>query len=471
MIKKTVKFGLKALLLLGLLGAVPTLQSHAQEVVNLSDHNQDQFYAEISSALQGSSNEVRIISTSDIVMDNLGLDITIPENKKIIWEAKISAINTEDHPLLILRGNGSFEFKNGFLKHSNGRDGISIFDNIKMEVNGGLIEASKIGILINTDIDGSFTMNDGQILCHDSNVSVCNAISVAEHNQGRVVINGGFLFGFNERPLVITHTLEKLTGVVSVDFDLNNAALQNTFHYNGGKILAFHYKNINPRYYLKGSSAGLDALPDGQNDPKPIWEAQGIHFGNRLVDIPLQYPGVIINELTLPSDTLYKDDFTAPTLPKEAEDEGARLRVTYNDDLQKPILPGEYEVKVSIAHIGDPDTSHYVPTNEISLGKFKIKKRQVTLTPVDATMTVNQSLPAFTATVRGDGIAAGDDLGYRVVTTADGRTVGTFPLNIELDPSAAGTTYDPNGYDLVLNEGALTVQAENQQPQNPQQPQ
>lgn len=477
--KKTVNSVLKALLLIGLLCVRPTLQAQAREIVNLSEHGQENFYGEIANALQR-SDEVRITSNSNIVMNSgTGLDISIPVDKKIIWEADISADNAGFFPLLILRGGGSFEFKKGSLRHSSSSDGISIFDNIKMEMNGGLIEASNIGIQLHCNSEGSFKMNGGKILVHDQNVSTCNAIAVSGDNQGRVEINGGLLFGFNEKPIAITDGWEKIKGVVSVDLDMHNPNLHNIFRHNGGTILAFRYRNVNhPRYYIKGSSADLDALANSQNDSRPVWDARGIRFHNQLIEIPLQYPGVTVHELALPSDTLYKDGFTVPALPESArsEDADASLTVTYNGNPQIPELPGEYEVKVKVNNDkvnngSNPDDIYYVPTDEFSLGKFRIRKRQIILTPVDTVITVNQALPDFTATVRGDGIAAGDDLGYRVVTTADGRSAGTFPLSIEFDPRAIGVTYNPEGYEnFVLNTGTLTVLSKNRQPQNPHTP-
>ncbi len=84
-------------------------------------------------------------------------------------------------------------------------------------------------------------------------------------------------------------------------------------------------------------------------------------------------------------------------------------------------------------------------------GDLQITKATLTVTADDKIMTLNDSLPTFTGTVTG--VKNGDNITATYSTTADGHTVGTFPIVPELhDPDSRL----PN-YNVTLVNGTLTV--------------
>ena len=416
---------------------------------------------------------IRVSGNAQMEPTANSIEITIPQGKKIIWEASItgSAANV----LLKIKSTGTggeFEMVSGTLRSeahsalaSTDRNGYTNFT-----IKGGEIISGKHASAptVNFNGKGRFNMTAGTII----NYAADYALTLQPKADTNHSITGGTLLACGEKNAADIKANNDVIGLAappsinsSVDID---AQRTNIICWN--KTV---YNNRTPviRYVAEHDSRDILAYPGSQT--KFMWTKENGNAAIKYTNSNGESGSIVLDEAAVEnidfpnvSDAVYDksghgaDNFEAP------DHSNIEFKYKYaqgNISSDKPVNAGEYEVttKLSLTY-GEL---------EVNLGKFTINKRPVTVEVADKEINVNEALPNDFSDYSVSNLANGDNREDAIMQMpsftwgTDGTSVGEFNISTS---TAINYTNNYMPASTALR-GVLKVKAAQSDSQQPQQ--
>ena len=416
---------------------------------------------------------IRVSGNAQMEPTANSIEITIPQGKKIIWEASItgSAANV----LLKIKSTGmggEFEMVSGTLRSeahsalaSTDRNGYTNFT-----IKGGEIISGKHASAptVNFNGKGRFNMTAGTII----NYAADYALTLQPKADTNHSITGGTLLACGEKNAADIKANNDVIGLAappsinsSVDID---AQRTNIICWN--KTV---YNNRTPviRYVAEHDSRDILAYPGSQT--KFMWTKENGNAAIKYTNSNGESGSIVLDEAAVEnidfpniSDAVYDksghgaDNFEAP--------DHSNIGFKYKDaqgniSSDKPVNAGEYEVTTKLS-----------PTYgelEVNLGKFTINKRPVTVEVADKEINVNEALPNDFSDYSVSNLANGDNREDAIMQMpsftwgTDGTSVGEFNISTS---TAINYTNNYMPASTALR-GVLKVKAAQSNSQQPQQ--
>ena len=416
---------------------------------------------------------IRVSGNAQMEPTANSIEITIPQGKKIIWEASItgSAANV----LLKIKSTGTggeFEMVSGTLRSeahsalaSTDRNGYTNFT-----IKGGEIISGKHASAPTVKFNGKgqFNMTAGTIIKYAADYSL-TLQPKADTNHS---ITGGTLLACGEKNAADIKANNDVIGLAappsinsSVDID---AQRTNIICWN--KTV---YNNRTPviRYVAEHDSRDILAYPGSQT--KFMWTKENGAAAIKYTNSNGESGSIVLDEAAVEnidfpnvSDAVYDksghgaDNFEAP--------DHSNIGFKYKDaqgniSNDKPVNAGEYEVTTKLS-----------PTYgelEVNLGKFTINKRPVTVEVADKEINVNEALPNDFSDYNVSNLANGDNREDAIMQMpsftwgTDGTSVGEFNISTS---TAINYTNNYMPASTALR-GVLKVKAAQSNSQQPQQ--
>ena len=416
---------------------------------------------------------IRVSGNAQMEPTANSIEITIPQGKKIIWEASItgSAANV----LLKIKSTGTggeFEMVSGTLRSeahsalaSTDRNGYTNFT-----IKGGEIISGKHASAptVNFNGKGRFNMTAGTII----NYAADYALTLQPKADTNHSITGGTLLACGEKNATDIKANNDVIGLAappsinsSVDID---AQRTNIICWN--KTV---YNNRTPviRYVAEHDSRDILAYPGSQT--KFMWTKENGNAAIKYTNSNGESGSIVLDEAAVEdidfpnvSDAVYDksghgvDNFEAP--------DHSNIGFKYKDaqgniSSDKPVNAGEYEVTTKLS-----------PTYgelEVNLGKFTINKRPVTVEVADKEINVNEALPNDFSDYSVSNLANGDNREDAIMQMpsftwgTDGTSVGEFNISTS---TAINYTNNYMPASTALR-GVLKVKAAQSDSQQPQQ--
>ncbi|WHE86223.1 hypothetical protein [Lachnoanaerobaculum gingivalis] len=416
---------------------------------------------------------IRVSGNAQMEPTANSIEITIPQGKKIIWEASItgSAANV----LLKIKSTGTggeFEMVSGTLRSeahsalaSTDRNGYTNFT-----IKGGEIISGKHASAptVNFNGKGRFNMTAGTII----NYAADYALTLQPKADTNHSITGGTLLACGEKNAADIKANNDVIGLAappsinsSVDID---AQRTNIICWN--KTV---YNNRTPviRYVAEHDSRDILAYPGSQT--KFMWTKENGNAAIKYTNSNGESGSIVLDEAAVEnidfpnvSDAVYDksghgaDNFEAP--------DHSNIGFKYKDaqgniSSDKPVNAGEYEVTTKLS-----------PTYgelEVNLGKFTINKRPVTVEVADKEINVNEALPNDFSDYSVSNLANGDNREDAIMQMpsftwgTDGTSVGEFNISTS---TAINYTNNYMPASTALR-GVLKVKAAQSNSQQPQQ--
>ena len=416
---------------------------------------------------------VRVSGNAQMEPTANSIEITIPQGKKIIWEASItgSAANV----LLKIKSTGTggeFEMVSGTLRSeahsalaSTDRNGYTNFT-----IKGGEIISGKHASAptVNFNGKGRFNMTAGTII----NYAADYALTLQPKADTNHSITGGTLLACGEKNAADIKANNDVIGLAappsinsSVDID---AQRTNIICWN--KTV---YNNRTPviRYVAEHDNRDILAYPGSQT--KAMWISENGKAAIRYTNSngksgSAVFEDAAVENIDFPnvSDAVYDksghgvDNFEAP--------DHSNIEFKYKDEQgnissDKPVNAGEYEVTTKLSPTYDE--------LEVNLGKFTINKRPVTVEVADKEINVNEALPNDFSDYSVSNLANGDNREDAIMQMpsftwgTDGTSVGEFNISTS---TAINYTNNYMPASTALR-GVLKVKAAQSNSQQPQQ--
>lgn len=417
---------------------------------------------------------IRVSGNAEMEPTANSIEITIPQGKKIIWEASItgSAANV----LLKIKSTGmggEFEMVSGTLRSeahsalaSTDRNGYTNFT-----IKGGEIISGKHASAptVNFNGKGRFNMTAGTII----NYAADYALTLQPKADTNHSITGGTLLACGEKNAADIKANNDVIGLAappsinsSVDID---AQRTNIICWN--KTV---YNNRTPviRYVAEHDSRDILAYPGSQT--KFMWTKENGAAAIKYTNSNGESGNIVLDEAAVEnidfpnvSDAVYDksghgaDNFEAP--------DHSNIGFKYKDaqgniSSGKPVNAGEYEVTTKL--------STTYGELEVNLGKFTINKRPVTVEVADKEINVNEALPNDFSDYSVSNLANGDNREDAIMQMpsftwgTDGTSVGEFNISTS---TAINYTNNYMPASTALR-GVLKVKAAQSNSQQPQQP-
>lgn len=416
---------------------------------------------------------IRVSGNAQMEPTANSIEITIPQGKKIIWEASItgSAANV----LLKIKSTGTggeFEMVSGTLRSeahsalaSTDRNGYTNFT-----IKGGEIISGKHASAptVNFNGKGRFNMTAGTII----NYAADYALTLQPKADTNHSITGGTLLACGEKNAADIKANNDVIGLAappsinsSVDID---AQRTNIICWN--KTV---YNNRTPviRYVAEHDSRDILAYPGSQT--KFTWTKENGNAAIKYTNSNGESGSIVLDEAAVEnidfpnvSDAVYDksghgaDNFEAP----DHSNVGFKYKDAQgNISSDKPVNAGEYEVTTKLS-----------PTYgelEVNLGKFTINKRPVTVEVADKEINVNEALPNDFSDYSVSNLANGDNREDAIMQMpsftwgTDGTSVGEFNISTS---TAINYTNNYMPASTALR-GVLKVKAAQSNSQQPQQ--
>ena len=416
---------------------------------------------------------IRVSGNAQMEPTANSIEITIPQGKKIIWEASItgSAANV----LLKIKSTGTggeFEMVSGTLRSeahsalaSTDRNGYTNFT-----IKGGEIISGKHASAptVNFNGKGRFNMTAGTII----NYAADYALTLQPKADTNHSITGGTLLACGEKKAADIKANNDVIGLAappsinsSVDID---AQRTNIICWN--KTV---YNNRTPviRYVAEHDSRDILAYPGSQT--KFMWTKENGAAAIKYTNSNGESGSIVLDEAAVEnidfpnvSDAVYDksghgaDNFEAP----DHSNVGFKYKDAQgNISSDKPVNAGEYEVTTKLS-----------PTYgelEVNLGKFTINKRPVTVEVADKEINVNEALPNDFSDYSVSNLANGDNREDAIMQMpsftwgTDGTSVGEFNISTS---TAINYTNNYMPASTALR-GVLKVKAAQSNSQQPQQ--
>lgn len=416
---------------------------------------------------------IRVSGNAQMESTANSIEITIPQGKKIIWEASItgSAANV----LLKIKSTGTggeFEMVSGTLRSeahsalaSTDRNGYTNFT-----IKGGEIISGKHASAptVNFNGKGRFNMTAGTII----NYAADYALTLQPKADTNHSITGGTLLACGEKNAADIKANNDVIGLAappsinsSVDID---AQRTNIICWN--KTV---YNNRTPviRYVAEHDSRDILAYPGSQT--KFTWTKENGNAAIKYTNSNGESGSIVLDEAAVEnidfpnvSDAVYDksghgvDNLQAP----DHSNVGFKYKDAQgNISSDKPVNAGEYEVTTKLS-----------PTYgelEVNLGKFTINKRPVTVEVADKEINVNEALPNDFSDYSVSNLANGDNREDAIMQMpsftwgTDGTSVGEFNISTS---TAINYTNNYMPASTALR-GVLKVKAAQSNSQQPQQ--
>lgn len=380
---------------------------------------------------------IRVSGNAQMEPTANSIEITIPQGKKIIWEASItgSAANV----LLKIKSTGTggeFEMVSGTLRSeahsalaSTDRNGYTNFT-----IKGGEIISGKHASAptVNFNGKGQFNMTGGTII----NYAADYALTLQPKDDTNHSITGGTLLACGEKNATDIKANNDVIGLAappSINSSVNiDAQRTNIICWN--KTV---YNNRTPKikYVAEHDSRDILAYPGSQT--KFMWTKENGEAAIKYTNSDGESGSVVLDEaegenIDFPnvSDAVYDksghgvDNLQAP--------DHSNIGFKYKDaqgniSSDKPVNAGEYEVTTKLS-----------PTYgelEVNLGKFTINKRPVTVEVADKEINVNEALPNDFSDYNVSNLANGDNREDAIMQMplftwgTDGTSVGEFNIS------------------------------------------
>ncbi len=380
---------------------------------------------------------IRVSGNAQMEPTANSIEITIPQGKKIIWEASItgSAANV----LLKIKSTGTggeFEMVSGTLRSeahsalaSTDRNGYTNFT-----IKGGEIISGKHASAptVNFNGKGQFNMTAGTII----NYAADYALTLQPKDDTNHSITGGTLLACGEKNATDIKANNDVIGLAappSINSSVNiDAQRTNIICWN--KTV---YNNRTPKikYVAEHDSRDILAYPGSQT--KFMWTKENGEAAIKYTNSDGESGSVVLDEAEVEnidfpnvSDAVYDksghgvDNFVAP--------DHSNIGFKYKDaqgniSSDKPVNAGEYEVTTKLS-----------PTYgelEVNLGKFTINKRPVTVEVADKEINVNEALPNDFSDYNVSNLANGDNREDAIMQMpsftwgTDGTSVGEFNIS------------------------------------------
>lgn len=380
---------------------------------------------------------IRVSGNAEMEPTANSIEITIPQGKKIIWEASItgSAANV----LLKIKSTGTggeFEMVSGTLRSeahsalaSTDRNGYTNFT-----IKGGEIISGKHASAptVNFNGKGQFNMTAGTII----NYAADYALTLQPKDDTNHSITGGTLLACGEKNATDIKANNDVIGLAappSINSSVNiDAQRTNIICWN--KTV---YNNRTPKikYVAEHDSRDILAYPGSQT--KFMWTKENGEAAIKYTNSDGESGSVVLDEAEVEnidfpnvSDAVYDksghgvDNLQAP--------DHSNIGFKYKDaqgniSSDKPVNAGEYEVTTKLS-----------PTYgelEVNLGKFTINKRPVTVEVADKEINVNEALPNDFSDYNVSNLANGDNREDAIMQMpsftwgTDGTSVGEFNIS------------------------------------------
>lgn len=380
---------------------------------------------------------IRVSGNAEMESTANSIEITIPQGKKIIWEASItgSAANV----LLKIKSTGTggeFEMVSGTLRSeahsalaSTDRNGYTNFT-----IKGGEIISGKHASAptVNFNGKGQFNMTAGTII----NYAADYALTLQPKDDTNHSITGGTLLACGKKNAADIKANNDVIGLAappsinsSVDID---AQRTNIICWN--KTV---YNNRTPVIRYVAEHDNRDILTYPGSITKAMWISENGKAAIRYTNSNGESGSIVLDEAAVEnidfpnvSDAVYDksghgvDNFEAP----DHSNVGFKYKDAQgNISSDKPVNAGEYEVTTKLS-----------PTYgelEVNLGKFTINKRPVTVEVADKEINVNEALPNDFSDYSVSNLANGDNREDAIMQMpsftwgTDGTSVGEFNIS------------------------------------------
>ncbi len=416
---------------------------------------------------------VRVSGNAQMEPTANSIEITIPQGKKIIWEASItgSAANV----LLEIKSTGTggeFEMVSGTLR-SEAHSALASTDingYTNFTIKGGDIISGKHASAPTVKFNGKgqFNMTAGTIINYAAN----NALTLQPNADTNHSITGGTLLACGEKnatdikannDVIELAAPPTINSIVDIDTQRTNIICWNKTVYNNRTPVI--------RYVAEHDNRDILTYPGSQT--KFMWTKENGEAAIKYTNSNGESGSIVLDEAEVEnidfpnvSDAVYDknghgvDNFEAP--------DHSNIGFKYKDaqgniSSDKPVNAGEYEVTTKLS-----------PTYgelEVNLGKFTINKRPVTVEVADKEINVNEALPNDFSDYNVSNLANGDNREDAIMQMpsftwgTDGTTVGEFNISTS---TAINYTKNYMPASIALR-GVLKVKAAQSNPQ--QQPQ
>ena len=417
---------------------------------------------------------IRVSGNAQMEPTANSIEITIPQGKKIIWEASItgSAANV----LLKIKSTGTggeFEMVSGTLR-SEAHSALASTDingYTNFTIKGGEIISGKHASAptVNFNGKGQFNMTAGTII----NYAADNALIIQPKADTNHSITGGTLLACGEKnatdiksnnDVIELAAPPTINSIVDIDTQRTNIICWNKTVYNDRTPVI--------RYVAEHDNRDILTYPGSQT--KAMWISENGKAAIRYTNSNGESGSIVLDEAAVEnidfpnvSDAVYDksghgvDNFEAP--------DHRNIRFKYKDaqgniSSDKPVNAGEYEVTTKLS-----------PTYgelEVNLGKFTINKRPVTVEVADKEINVNEALPNDFSDYNVSNLANGDNREDAIMQMpsftwgTDGTSVGEFNISTS---TAINYTNNYMPASTALR-GVLKVKAAQSNPQQPQTP-
>lgn len=380
---------------------------------------------------------IRVSGNAEMEPTANSIEITIPQGKKIIWEASITG--SAANALLKVNASGTggeFEMVSGTLRSeahsalaSTDRNGYTNFT-----IKGGEIISGKHASAptVNFNGKGQFNMTGGTII----NYAADYALTLQPKDDTNHSITGGTLLACGEKNATDIKANNDVIGLaapptinssVNIDAQRTNIICWNKTVYNN--------RTPKIKYVAEHDSRDILAYPGSQT--KFMWTKENGEAAIKYTNSDGESGSVVLDgaeveNIDFPNavDAVYDksghgvDNFEAP--------DHSNIGFKYKDaqgniSSDKPVNAGEYEVTTKLS-----------PTYgelEVNLGKFTINKRPVTVEVADKEINVNEALPNDFSDYNVSNLANGDNREDAIMQMpsftwgTDGTSVGEFNIS------------------------------------------
>ena len=452
------------------------------DITGLADR--DAVKAGIESALTAGK-DVTVIGSKQGIHS---LELSVPDQRRLVWRAKIEFANPEDGEAILTVSGGSgsvFELaEGGAVADRSGNHDMSVCsfkDRLQVEITGGEISSASNHPELNV-VDAA---DDVKLHMIGGRIDAEGGEKTGIYSSGDVVIEGGEIFSGSEDAAHCGKAISAKKVRISGGFLFGHGSSAEALvdaregrEIDGGALVAFDkYAEAGRTHYLKGSKRNLSVLPASA---KAVWGAENGHSGIEINGSSgscfRELPGIQIGELkgiSLPESKVYDGSAASCTgtahIEPAALPGGESIAIKYQKENEAglseeaPSDAGKYLVHAIISGAGA------YSEDAITLGEFEIAKRPVRLLIEDRTMTAGQPLPSFGFRLEGQAAGHGSAEVFQqspvLTTSTDGRTAGEFEITA-LSPLSYRENYRADGANAVVK-GKLLVKAAENGNQNP----
>ena len=442
----------------------------------------------VKAGIEGALNAGKDVTVIGSKQGMHSLELSVPDQRRLVWKAKIESANPEDGEAILTVSGGSgsvFELaEGGAVADRSGNHDMSVCsfkDRLQVEITGGEISSASNHPELNV-VDAA---DDVKLHMIGGRIDAEGGEKTGIYSSGDVVIEGGEIFSGSEDAAHCGKAISAKKVRISGGFLFGHGSSAEALvdaregrETDGGALVAFDkYAEAGRTHYLKGSKRNLSVLP---SSAKAVWSAEngqpGIKISGSSGSCFRELAGMQIGDLrgiSLPENKVYDGSAASCTgtahIEPSALPGGESIAIKYQKENETglseeaPSDAGKYLVHAIISGAGA------YSEDAITLGEFEIAKRPVRLLIEDQTMTAGQPLPSFGFRLEGQAAGHGSAEVFQqspvLATSTDGRTAGEFEITA-LSPLSYRENYRADGANAVVK-GKLLVKAAENGNQNP----